>query len=388
MVDLANVAQASKMRREAQRLQHIGKYADAVQLQVALINQQGGYAAERAEDMHLLGLYLFQLGDIEAAGIVLQQVFDFLPNDINVAKNLAICELKQNRRSNALKLLQGAAEASPGNYEVQDVLAHAAGLSGDLSLARKHGTISLSLKHQKVTANTQQNLSTQTNQSSPAPKFDYSNSQRNIISFSLWGTSAKYLDGAIQNARLAQDIYPAWRCRFYVDNSVPMAVIRKLRRFDAQIVEMPISNHIFDGLFWRFLVADDPDVERFIVRDCDALLNIRERAAVDLWCDSNACFHAMRDFYTHTELILAGMWGGVTNVLPNMSELIAAFKARLQLRTRIMDQIFLREEIWPLVHRNILIHDSQFEQSGTQNFPEFASLPLHAHVGQDCSIFS
>ena len=38
MVELPKDADASKMRREAQRLQHIGKYAEAVQLQVALMN--------------------------------------------------------------------------------------------------------------------------------------------------------------------------------------------------------------------------------------------------------------------------------------------------------------------------------------------------------------
>ena len=31
------------------------------------------------------------------------------------------------------------------------------------------------------------------------------------------------------------------------------------------------------GMFWRFLVADDPTVDRYIIRDSDSRLNARER---------------------------------------------------------------------------------------------------------------
>lgn len=375
------------MRREAQRLQHIGQYADAVQLQVALINQQGGYAAERAEDMHLLGLYLFQLGDITAARTVLQQVFEFLPEDVDVGKNLAICEMKLGKVEDALTILRSVSTRSPENFEVRDVFAHAAGMKGDRELAREQGTLSLTLKHNAVTKKHRPILN-QTKKLTEPQNLGSEYRDKNIISFSLWGTNAKYLDGAVQNARLAKDIYPAWRCRFYIDDSVPMAVVGKLRSHDAQIIEKPQQKKMFDGLFWRFLVADDPGVERFIVRDCDAMINIRERAAVDLWCRSNRRFHAMRDFYTHSELILAGLWGGVNQALPNVGELIETFKTRQQLRTRIVDQVFLREEIWPRVHQDILVHDSQFSFANSESFPVYATLPDGHHVGQDRTIFS
>ncbi len=38
------------------------------------------------------------------------------------------------------------------------------------------------------------------------------------------------------------------------------------------------------GMFWRFLVADDPQVDRFIVRDSDSRLNARDAYAVAEWC--------------------------------------------------------------------------------------------------------
>ena len=54
----------------------------------------------------------------------------------------------------------------------------------------------------------------------------------------------------------------------------------------------------------------DPTVKRFIVRDSDARLLPRERAAVDEWIASEKPFHAMRDYPAHTDPIMAGCWGG------------------------------------------------------------------------------
>ena len=33
------------------------------------------------------------------------------------------------------------------------------------------------------------------------------------------------------------------------------------------------------GLFWRFLVEDDPEVDLYLVRDADAVMNVKERWA-------------------------------------------------------------------------------------------------------------
>ena len=80
--------------------------------------------------------------------------------------------------------------------------------------------------------------------------------------------------------------------------------------------------------------------------------------------------------------------GGIGGVLPNMAAQIAQFVAGVQLRTRIIDQIFLREKIWPLIHEDVFIHDSQFASPKSREFPKFAVLASNRHVGQDQSIFS
>lgn len=70
------------------------------------------------------------------------------------------------------------------------------------------------------------------------------------------------------------------------------------------------------GLFWRFLVEDDRDVDIYVCRDADSVPTIRERVAVQDWLNSGQPFHVMRDFLTHSELVLAGLWGRIAAIFP------------------------------------------------------------------------
>jgi tetratricopeptide (TPR) repeat protein len=45
---------------------------------------------------------------------------------------------------------------------------------------------------------------------------------------------------------------------------------------------------------WRFQVANDPEVGRFAVRDCDSVVSLRERHAVEEWLAGDRWFHVMR----------------------------------------------------------------------------------------------
>ena len=108
---------------------------------------------------------------------------------------------------------------------------------------------------------------------------------------------------------LPATIYPGWRCRFYIDGSVPATTVDRLRTLDAEIVERARKSGSQRSYFWRYEVANDADVDRYLVRDVDAVINTKERVAVDDWIASGKHFHVMRDYITHTELMLAGMWG-------------------------------------------------------------------------------
>ena len=205
--------------------------------------------------------------------------------------------------------------------------------------------------------------------------------KRDVIAFSLWGNDARYLRGALDNALAAPAIYPGWSLRFYVDESVPAELRAALARLGADVVLERPGQETRRKLAWRFQVANDPTVGRFLVRDADSVLSLRERVAVDAWIASDRWFHAMRDWWTHTDLVLAGMWGGVAGVLPPLMDLLDAYRPRA-METLNIDQWFLRDSVWRYLRQSCLVHDRIFSPPGTTRFP---GTPPEGgvHVGQN-----
>ena len=58
-------------------------------------------------------------------------------------------------------------------------------------------------------------------------------------------------------------------------------------------------------------MANDDTVDRYIIRDVDSRLNIRERFAVEEWINSDKQFHLMRDHPQQAAVIM----GKVVSVL-------------------------------------------------------------------------
>jgi hypothetical protein len=152
--------------------------------------------------------------------------------------------------------------------------------------ARIHGTRCLELKDAAVTLGPVRSLA-----DVPVPPFDPSRPERNSISFSLFGDNEHYMRTAILNARAARFIYLGWTCTFFIDDSVPAQVVQALGSEGARLLKvngLPVDPF---GTFWRFLIADDQEVDRYIVRDADSVVNIREFVAVQEWLASGRHFH-------------------------------------------------------------------------------------------------
>jgi hypothetical protein len=193
-----------------------------------------------------------------------------------------------------------------------------------------------------------------------------------IVSFSLYGSIPLYTLGAIRNAELAHSIYPGWIARFYVDDTVPENVVAALRDRQAQIVNVSVpSRGPCYGRYWRFWIADEPGIERFIVRDADSRLNSRELAAVEEWIKSGKSFHVMRDAAGHNRRMIAGMWGTVGGALPNIREDVNAW-GRYSLHGE-NDQ-FLSTVIYPKIRNDCLCHDSFCHFDDALPFPPHAPL--------------
>ena len=101
--------------------------------------------------------------------------------------------------------------------------------------------------------------------------------EKRVISFGLYGGKEKYTLGAVRNAELAKVYFPGWTCRFYCTSDVPKEIVEKLKSLGSEIESIPSGMGYSSGMFWRFMVAEDPEVDRYIIRDVDSRLNARDR---------------------------------------------------------------------------------------------------------------
>jgi hypothetical protein len=183
---------------------------------------------------------------------------------------------------------------------------------------------------------------------------------KRLISFSLFGADPKYCETAVLNVEAAAALYPDFVCRFHVDGSVPRGVLERLARAGADVIEVPARHRRLPGSMWRFLAVDDPDAAVILFRDADSVVGPRERILVDRWLAGGRPFHIIRDWYTHSELILAGLFGLRGGFISGMAELMHAYVTARAKLSRWSDQYFLRETIWPRVREVALTHDRCF----------------------------
>lgn len=296
--------------------------------------------------------------------------FKLVPNHPNILMDMAYTELRMGQYEKAYQRYLSAIQNSKTNVDtnIYDGLAEVCHFLSDAEGLKKYGGLAIETKKQMVAQQPQ----LQEIQQKP-PQFNPSQPEKNIIAYSLFGGLPRYCETAILNLDLAKEIYPEWTCRFYVDDSVPENIRNKLKEKGAQVIVVSPQQKELSGLFWRFFVMDDPNVECFLIRDADSLVSYRERAAVDQWLNSGKWFHCMHDFYSHTELILAGMWGGFNGVFKNIEQHIRDYVTTGNyLAQRVMDQHYLRHCIWPTLQQSVLIHDSQGFDPQAVPFPVYA----------------
>jgi tetratricopeptide (TPR) repeat protein len=367
------------LRTKARELHVAGRLMEAIQLQIQVVNTQAAAGPVPADDYHRLGIMLFAAKDFQAAAQAFGMTYQRQPDFPDVAANLGLCLILTERPKEAIPHLLKAHEQRPESLDVIDGLAHAYGKLGDLENARRYGEESLRVKDSRSRPPPEGWQPPR----GPAPPLRLDRPQENVIAFSLFGNHERYTRGAVKNAVIAGGLYPGWRCRFYCDDLVPGSVRAALTDAGADVRMMPRPARSADGLFWRFLVLDDPAVVRFLIRDCDSILNIRERRAVDEWLASGKLYHILRDNAAHTDLILAGLWGGVARLLPQVAQLAQGFGYNPVTESRTADQLFLGRVVWPLVKHDCLIHDSVYRVFDARPFPAGADLPPGRHVGDN-----
>jgi hypothetical protein len=89
----------------------------------------------------------------------------------------------------------------------------------------------------------------------------------------------------------------------------------------------------------------------------------------------------MRDWWTHSDPIMAGMWGGRGGMLPRLEAMLAGYQPAM-METPNWDQWFLRDCLWPTIRHHAMVHDRLFGDGHALPFPENAP-PAPRHIGQD-----
>lgn len=341
--------------------------------------------AQLNQDLSALGQRFVQLmaqGAYAAALAVNARAQALMPQHPQILGDAALCHLRLREYETAYAIYLKACALGPKDVNLWDGLTEVCGHLGRMAEVRLHGAHSLHLKDQQTLGQVPSPLLANLPEAVRDP-------QRQVIAFSLFGDNPRYGETAKLNVMVAQQLLPHWVCRFYVDDSVPEQVRSGLLTLGAQVHEVsPLDRQELSGLMWRFLVLEDAGVDRFLIRDADSLISRREVAAIEVWLQSGKCFHLMRDYFSHTELLLAGMWGGCGGIFKNVRQQMVQYIAQGQyLGARVVDQHFLRTHIWPTVKQSLLSHDPVFGFMDGQDFPphEAQDLGQDFHVGCNLS---
>lgn len=361
--------------RPAHGIWQAGQAGEAIQAVLAAIRKAGQGPTTPVPLILQLAYYYFHSGDPVSAAGNLERGLAEHPGEPDLLRNAGFCLSRAGRFDLAEERLRQYCAIRPDDFRAYDTLCRTSHLLGKAVQATEAGTQSLVLKDRAAGL-------------PPAgwtlPTIDshqWAVGKCDVIAFSLFGDQPRYLRGAIDNALAAAAIYPAWRVRFYVDQTVPADVCQALEELGCELVRRPPGQPDRNRLVWRFDVANDPAVGRFLVRDADAVISRHEGQAVDQWLASGRWFHAMRDWWTHTDLILAGMWGGIAGVLPPLAEMLAEYRPP-DLEARNIDQWFLRDRVWAYVRTSCLVHDRCFAPEGASPWPGDPP-DGRDHVGRD-----
>jgi hypothetical protein len=174
-----------------------------------------------------------------------------------------------------------------------------------------------------------------------------------IISISVWGDSPRYCVGAIKNAEIALKLLPDWKCRIFIDHTVPIKYVNILHDMkNVEIAEVD-DDGVF-GAFWRFYSMFENENNVTISRDSDSRISEREVRAINEWLTSDKKFSIIRDHERHYDWpILAGMWGMKGSLSDDQLNIMSSYSKN---HFYTSDQIYLAREIWPIAENNSFIH--------------------------------
>lgn len=315
----------------------------------------------------------YMQGDYQQALLLAVQAHRIVPKNISLISDAATCAVLLGKWQEAIDWAKKGLKIQANHINCHDVLAHAYGGLHDWAACGAAGLRALTLRDERFSPEILPEL--------PIPP---RTGDLAVVSFSLFGNNPAYIESAVLNAQVMPEIYPDWQAWFYVNDTVPETARERLRQAGAHVIQVDEEAAQFPGTMWRFLALDDERVAYAVFRDADSVVSPREAHAVAQWIASGKHFHTLRDAGSHTELILAGLWGAMGGSLNNMREQIRAYLANNKADGRFDDQYFLRQCIWPYVKQSLFATDRLFGFMDAHPFPENHLFDYEQHhVGCD-----
>ena len=186
------------------------------------------------------------------------------------------------------------------------------------------------------------------------------------MSFSLFGENPIYLRGLEANILLAEQHYPDWKIRVYVDSKNFLMSKSRFENGNVELIESKIEFQN-QGLFERFKPMFESDIDIWVSRDLDSRISSREAAAVNEWLQFGSILHVMRDSHNHSYPIMAGMFG--MRKIDRFSQFLIRQKLKKYYGQQMtLDQTFLSEVVWKRFNTNSLIHD-YWKNRAVQHLP-------------------
>lgn len=173
----------------------------------------------------------------------------------------------------------------------------------------------------------------------------------NVISFSLYNNIPMYTQGMIKNIKLARTIYPGWKVWIYYDYTVSMDTLAEVAMAD-KLIYADGETH---KMAWRFFPKN---VDRFISRDADSRLSMREKLAVDEWIASGKRLHVMRDHPHHKRLMMGGMFGFIPKDYNMLGQYRAWADYPIKDKTKKSFNKPFLDKLFEKFKDDVLIHDS------------------------------
>lgn len=199
-----------------------------------------------------------------------------------------------------------------------------------------------------------------------------------LVSFSVFGSDSKYLEGVKNNVEVIYECMPGWGVVIYCDSLNHAS----LKDFDSRILLIcrERASSGLEGMFWRYEACGLPNADAVIFRDSDSLIGAREIDLVNEWLRASQEVHIIRDHPTHSVPIMGGMFGVRGSARISLYELIKSRTSGVG-TAYFADQDFLGRQFYPLIKSRALVHTNHVRFLGEYALPIRGALAQEDFIG-------